>query len=404
MLTIKNATAIGKKMADFYLQADTNQIIDASGLTMFPGLIDPHVHFRTPGMQHKEDWLTGARAAIHGGYTTVFDMPNTIPPTVTAELLREKMTLIDSQLKQANIPLRYQLFFGADKQHLSEIHRVKHHVIGVKVFMGCSTGNLVIDDDESLHAVFAIAATQQLIVAVHAEDEALIHARRAQFHPAKHYHDHSVIRNAEVAARAVEKAIKLAKIYGCRLYILHASTRDEIALIQQAKRDNLPVYAETTPHHLFLKDDAYSSLQGRAVINPPLRANEHQEALWDALRIGVIDTIGSDHAPHTTEEKAKPYGECPSGMPGIETTLPLLLTAKRDGLLSLARIVELTCTRAREIFKVPNNDDFVLVDMEQERTVEASRLKTKCGWSAFEGRTLVGWPTHVFVNSRFITL
>ncbi len=406
MLQIKNVATLDNQIIDVNIpnQQHLNQIIDAEGLTLFPGLIDPHVHFRTPGMQHKEDWITGARAAIHGGYTTVFDMPNTIPPTVSAELLREKVALIDSELQRAGIPLRYELYFGADKKHLSEIHRVKNDVVGVKVFMGCSTGNLVVDDDESLHAVFAIAARLGLLVAVHAEDEALIHQRKRELLPSKHYHTHSLVRDSEVATRAVEKAIYLARVYQAKLYVLHASTSDELNLIKRAKLEGLSVYAETTPHHLFLDDTAYTDLKGCAVVNPPLRSAQDREAVWHAVRDKVIDTIGSDHAPHLLNEKNKPYGECPSGMPGIETTLPLLITAAENGFISLNRIVELTSTRAQEIFNLHKTDDFVLVDMNTKRKVDVAKLKTKCAWSAFSGVELTGWPRYVFVNGVFITL
>jgi dihydroorotase len=404
MIKISGALTSDGKSSDLTIPSQQDINISADGLTIFPGLIDPHVHFRTPGLEHKEDWRTAAKAAIRGGYTTVFDMPNTLPPTISSSLLQKKNELIESQLKEIGIPLRYQLYFGADKNHLSEIHKIKHDVIGIKVFMGCSTGNLVIDDDESLHAVFAIAATQNLLVAVHAEDENLLCERKIQFKDAKNYSDHSKIRNVEVATRAVEKAIDLSRIYGTRLYILHASTHDEIELIKKAKTEGLPVYAETTPHHLFLNDTAYEYLHGNAVVNPPLRARDQQTHLFTAIREGIIDTIGSDHAPHLSSEKAKPYGGCPSGMPGIETTLPLLITAYHEGIISLEKILSLTCLRPREIFGLPKSDDIVLVDMNTPKTVKGASLKTKCGWSAFEGQTLRGWPVHVVVNGKYIDL
>lgn len=404
MLSIKNAATIDGTISEITLPHATPGTLDAQGLTIFPGLIDPHVHFRTPGMEHKENWLTAAKAALRGGYTTVFDMPNTIPPTITNTLLQEKKQLIDAQLKQAGIPLHYDLFFGADKHHLSEIAKVKNNVIGIKVFMGCSTGNLVIDDDESLHAVFEIAASLDMIVAVHAEDEASIHARKALFKDAKDYRDHSQIRNPDVATKAVEKAIALSKHYQTKLYILHTSTQDEIALIAKAKQEGLPVFAETTPHHLFLDERAYDALHGKAVVNPPLRHPEHHAALWDAIRHGVIDTIGSDHAPHTENEKHQPYGSCPSGMPGIETTLPLLLNAYHQGLVSLKTILSLTYTRPRQIFELARNDDIVLVDLNKSKKVENAALKTKCGWSAFAGQTLRGWPMYVVLRGQLIDL
>lgn len=400
MIQIFNAQSISGQSVNLTIPSSETLELDASGLTLFPGLIDPHVHFRTPGLEHKENWLTAARAAIYGGYTTVFDMPNTLPPTITAELLHEKKALIDSQLAEAGVPLRYELFFGADKQHLNQLAAVKTEVIGIKVFMGCSTGNLVIDDDASLQAVFEIAAQNDMLVAVHAEDEQRMHERKKQFQGTPHFHDHSAIRDIEVARLAVEKAIALTRRYGTRLYILHLSTAEELALVAKAKQEGLPVYAETTPHHLFLNDSAYAELKGRAVVNPPLRTAEHNAVLLDAIRSGLIDTIGSDHAPHTTAEKDRPYGECPSGMPGIETTLPLLLTAYHQGLLTLEQIVRLTSTRAQEIFRLPQTEDVVLVDLNKKSEVTPQKLQTKCAWSAFTGKVLQGWPVYTIVQGK----
>jgi dihydroorotase len=400
MIEIRNVQTIFGLKQNLSLESQQDTIIDADNLTLLPALIDPHVHFRTPGLEYKEDWYTAAKASIAGGYTTVFDMPNTIPPTITAELLQEKNAIIKKQLQEVDIPLRYQLFFGADKAHLNEIYRVKNAIIGIKVFMGCSTGNMVIDDDSSLHAVFAIAARLNLIVAVHAEDEHLIKERKKQFSGNTDYQIHSQIRNRDVAVRAVEKAIQIAKIYQTKLYILHTSTLDEIQLIKQAKQENVPVFAETTPHHLFLNQTAYQELAGKAVMNPPLRVAADQAALFEAIQNNIIDTIGSDHAPHTHAEKEKPYGECPSGVPGIETTLPLLLNAHQQGMLSLERIVQLTSTRAREIFNLPETEDFVLVDLNKEKTVDNAKLHTKCAWSPFHGMKLQGWPVYTILKQR----
>lgn len=400
MITITAKTLNGE-LKTFSIASDIQKNIERPDLTIFPGLIDPHVHFRTPGHEYKENWESAALAAITGGYTTVFDMPNTLPPTITKEYFHEKKALIDSQLRNINIPLRYELFFGADKLHLHEIERVKDDIIGIKVFMGCSTGNLVIDDDESLHAVFKIAAQFNLVVAVHAEDEHMMRERKIKYQERKDYPVHSRIRDVDVAVSAVSKAISLARLYGTRLYILHLSTQPEIELVKKAKEEGLPVFAETTPHHLFLNEDHYENLKGRAVVNPPLRTKEHNSALFAAINEGVIDTIGSDHAPHTPSEKAKPYGECPSGIPGIETTLPLLLTAYHEGLLTLEKIVSLTSTRPREIFGLPENDDVVLVDLHQKKEVREDQLKTKCGWSPFAGRILQGWPVYTILKGHY---
>jgi dihydroorotase len=408
MITFQGLQTIDGSITDLQISSDEDKTISAHGLTLLPALIDPHVHFRTPGMEYKEDWRTGAKAAIRGGCTMVFDMPNTKPPTFTAELLQEKKLLINSQLKDVNIPLRYQLFFGADKQHLNNIAGVKNNVIGIKVFMGCSTGNLVIDDDESLHAVFSIAAKENILVAVHAEDEHMIRERQANYVGVKNYHAHSVIRNIEVAARAVEKAIRLTQQYGTRLYILHVSSAEEVALIKAAKKQGLPVFAETTPHHLFFDTSAYDSLGGKAVVNPPLRDSSQQGILFSAIHDNIIDTIGSDHAPHTLEEKEQAYGQCPSGMPGIEFMLPLLLDAYNQGKLSLQQIVSLTSKRARDIFQLSklsgdNNhvdfsNDFVLVDLNKTATI--TKTESKCAWSPYMGLTLRGWPVYTLMQGR----
>jgi dihydroorotase len=400
LINIQQAQTIDGKTIDLTIPSEQSITIDAQGLTIFPGLIDPHVHFRTPGLEYKEDWRTAAQAAIAGGYTTVFDMPNTLPPTITAELLSAKKSLINQQLEEIGIPLRYELYFGADKNHLDQISLVKGAIVGIKVFMGCSTGNLVIDDDESLHAVFSIAAKNNMLVAVHAEDEHLMCERKQLFKDQMQYRTHSRIRDIEVACRAVEKAIGLSKRYHTKLYILHASSREELSLIKKAKQEQLSVFAETTPHHLFLNEQAYETLGGKAVVNPPLRTEEHQSALFEAIHEGVIDTIGSDHAPHTEAEKEKPYGECPSGMPGIETTLPLLLNAYQANLLTLQEIVSLTSKRAQEIFHLPITEDFVLVDLNKISCVTAGNLKTKCAWSPFAGKKLTGWPVYTIVKGR----
>lgn len=404
MITINNINTVDGKKINLSIPSQQHFSLNAEHLTLLPGLIDPHVHFRTPGLEHKEDWRTAAKACIYGGYTTVFDMPNVLPPTITEELLIEKKKIIDAQLVEVNIPLRYQLFFGADKNHFTEISKVKNQVIGIKVFMGCSTGDLVIDDDESLATVFKIAAEHNMLVAVHAEDEHLMQQNKQQFPLPQPYNIHSQIRSEEVARKAVSKAIELVKIYGTQLYILHVSTAAELTLIKQAKQAGLPVYAETTPHHLFLNTNDYTLLAGKAIMNPPLRSNEHQAALWQGIEEGVIDTIGSDHAPHTSEEKNQPYGCCPSGVPGIETTLPLLLNAYHKKFITLDKIIKLTSANAKKIFGLTDVEDFVLVDLNKRQTVDDNKLQTKCRWSPFNGKELQGWPVYTIVNDRIFVL
>lgn len=404
MINILNVNTFDKNKRNITIPSQQNMTLVADHLTLLPAVIDPHVHFRVPGMDYKEDWRTGAKAALYGGVTTVFDMPNTLPPSITLNALNEKKAIIDQQLKEVQIPLRYQLFFGADKNHLAEISKVKNQCVGIKIFMGCSTGNLVVDNDESLSAIFEIAAKENMLVAVHAEDEHMMKENKVNYPGDQPYAVHSKIRNVSVAAAAVEKAIALTRRYGTRLYVLHMSSIEEIQLIKQAKQEGLPVYAETTPHHLFLNDCAYETLAGKAVMNPPLRSETDRQALFIAIKEGIIDTIGSDHAPHTLAEKSKPYGQCPSGVPGIETLLPLLLNAHHEGILSLENIIALTSKRAREIFNLSPNDDFVLVDLNKTAIVDERKLQTKCAWSPYAGMKLTGWPVYTCLKDHLYPL
>lgn len=404
MITLKNVTTIEGARIDFCLESEDETTLNCAGLTLLPALIDSHVHFRTPGLEHKENWETAARAAIYGGITTVFDMPNTIPPTITLESLLEKQAFIEKQLKKAGIPLHFGLYLGADKFHFDEIRRCKDKMVALKIFMGSSTGNLVMDDDSALHAAFSLAAAQDVLVCVHAEDEALIHERTALFAGRTDAIVHSEIRNEEVAVRATEKAINLARMYQTRLHILHVGTKREVQLIQQAKKEGLFVTMETTPHHLFLTIDDYEKWGTRVQMNPPLRSSEHQAALWQALQEGVLDTIGSDHAPHTLEEKALPYGQAPSGIPGVETTLPLLLNAHNEGRLSLKQIISLMRVRVEQIYRMAPNDDYVLVDLQKKARVQERKLQTKCRWSPYADRVLQGWPVYTILKGKIYAL
>lgn len=403
-ITLKRVVSPEGAVIDVSIPSDENTTLSAEGLTLLPALVDPHAHCRTPGLEHKENWVSAARAALYGGVTTLFDMPNTLPPSTTLERIEEKHTLIRKQLKEAGIPLDYGLYLGADKNHFDEIIRCKRQIVGIKVFMGSSTGGLVMDDESSLHAAFSLAAAHDLLLAVHAEDEALIHERTALFPHATDPKLHSEIRNAQVALRATEKAIALARLYRTRLYILHVSTKREVEAIAAAKKEGLSIYAETTPHHLFLTTDDYAKFGTKVQMNPPLRSQEDVDGLWKGIERGIIDTIGSDHAPHTLEEKARPYGQAPSGVPGLETTLPLLLDACNRGRLSLKQIIHLTREKVLEIFRYPSNDDYVLVDLKKKKKVDDTLLHTKCRWSPFAGRELHGWPVYTILKGKIYEL
>lgn len=398
MTKILNVLTTSSERRDFNLNDGNPQIIDGSKLVAFPGLIDPHVHFRVPGMEHKEDWISGAKAAFNGGYTTVFDMPNTKPATTTLERLRDKMHQIDQQISESGLPLKYRLFFGADKNNFQEIAKVREQVVGIKIFMGASTGDLLMDDESSLHAAYAIAARFNLPIALHAEDELTIRSNSEKYKDATDFKYHSVIRSVDAAISAVSLVIKLAKLYNVKSYILHLSTKAEIDLIREAKKDNIPVYAETCPHYLFLDDSMYDKLAGMAKMNPPVRDKSQQQYLWQAINEGVIDTIASDHAPHTLAEKEQPLCKCPSGVPGIETTLPLMLTAYKEGKITLSRLEELLYTNARELFNLPFSHDLVFANIEDYRLLTEDKLCTKVKWSPFSGMNLTGYPEYIFAG------
>lgn len=404
MIRIKGVMTPEGEIIDVCLESKEDRTLEAKGLTLLPAMIDPHVHFRTPGLENKENWQSGAKAALYGGVTTVFDMPNTLPPTITLENLEAKKQLIESQLKGCGIPLHFGFYLGADKSHFNEIARCKKQVVALKVFMGSSTGNLVMDDDSSLHAAFSLAASHDLLLAVHAEDEALIEERKPLFKGRVDPKTHSELRNEEVAVRATEKAIALSKLYGTRLHLLHIGTKREIECIASAKKEGIKVTCETTPHHLFLSIEDYARLGTKVQMNPPLRSQENVDALWQAIHNGVIDTIGSDHAPHTREEKALPYGQAPSGIPGVETTLPLLLDACHKGRISLKQIIRLMRERIQEIYRLVPNDDFVLVDRNKKRRIEERHLKTKCGWSPYAEKELQGWPVYTILKGKIYEL
>ncbi len=369
-----------------------------------PALIDPHVHFRTPGAEHKENWLTGAMAAFAGGVTTVFDMPNNSPSIIDKKTLLAKKETINEQISQSGFPLRYYLYLGATDDNFTEFKKCSDEIIGVKLFMGASTGSLLVSDLDCQKRIFAECARLGLVLAIHAEDENTILANKRNWTGDLNIQSHSQIRNYQVATNAIEKAIKLTREFGTKLYITHVSTVQELELIRTAKKTGLPVYCETTPHHLFLNTDDYGHLGTLGQMNPPLRAVEDNLALWEAINDGIIDTIGTDHAPHTLMEKKQPYGQAPSGVPGIETCLPLLINAYLEGKISLEKIIALTHTNIQDIFEIPAIDDTIQIDLDQTRIIKNENLKTKCQWSPFVGRELTGWPISVNIGKISFSL
>lgn len=378
-------------------------VLDATGKHVLPGVIDTQVHFREPGNEQKEDLETGSKAAVAGGVTSFFDMPNTSPPTATPEALEDKLRRAAGRC-WAN----YAFYMGATSEsaeQLAEYERLPG-CCGVKVFMGSSTGTLLVDDDAVLERVLANGARP---CAVHAEDEARLRQRKPAFEKEPNPANHPLWRDAETAVIATRKLFELAAKTGRRVHLLHVSTADELRLIEQARLDGVRVTAEVTPQHLFFfAPDCYERLGTLAQMNPPIRDSWHQSALRQALSEGLFDVVGSDHAPHTLEEKALPYPKSPSGMPGVQTMLPVMLDLVGDGLLRLEDVVRLLCENPARIFGIKNKGfievgydaDIAVVDLKSTRIVSKEILYSKCGWSPFEGEALTGWPTEVLVNGR----
>lgn len=405
-LTIKNVLTPQNQVITIERPYFQDKSIDANGMMCLPNLIDPHVHFRTPGLEHKEDWTTGSRAAFKGGITTVFDMPNVIPPTTTKERLDQKFAKIKTQLAESKLPLNYKLFFGVEEDTLGEIEKVKDEIVGIKVFMDNEIRNHDLNEDKYFNNIFKEAQKCNLTVALHAEDHSTIKANTDKYEDNQEIHLHSCIRSRDAAVIAIEKVIKLVRKYNVPAYILHISTKDEIDLINNAKKEGLPVYAEICPHYVFLDDSMYPILQGKCKINPAIRTKTDVNYAWEALNEGKYDTIGSDHAPHTSKEKQNIRKRCPSGVPGIETVLPLFLTAWKENKIELTRIIELMHTNPKKIFKLKNElvSDFVLVNIKDYKVVNDEELATKVKWSPYSGMRLTGFPKYIFTNNYLYDL
>ena len=380
-------------------QADAGQVIDATGLHVLPGVIDTQVHFREPGNEHKEDLATGSEAAVMGGVTAVFEMPNTKPSTTTADALNDKLDRAAGRMW-----CDHAFYVGASTENAAALRdlEILPGCAGVKIFMGASTGNLLVPDDPS---VLAVLKSGYRRVAIHAEDEERMNARK-DLAEAGNVHTHPVCRDARSAIIATERLLKLAREAGRRIHVLHVTTADEMKILAGHK-DIATV--EATPQHLTLEaPDCYDRLGTFAQMNPPIRDGHHRAGLWWGLDQGVVDVIGSDHAPHTQEEKAKDYPASPSGMPGVQTLLPLLLDHMNAGRLTLERLVDLTSAGAQRVFGIAGKGrlavgydaDFTVVDLKKTWRVEEGWLAAKCGWSPFTGMNLTGKPVGTIIRGN----
>lgn len=369
-------------------------IIDEPGLTVFPGFIDAHVHFREPGAMHKECIQTGSQAAAAGGITSFFEMPNTTPATTDHVTLDNKL----DRAAQTSL-INYAFFIGATKSNIKQLDQI-HNIPGIKLFAGSSTGDLLLDNPADWSTLFQ--STRHLI-SVHAEDDRIIAANRAQYSEPTAA-DHPRIRSVEAALVATRQLVELAIKHNRRLHICHLTTAAECDFL--AKLNNPLITTEVTPQHLYHTDADYAKHQTLLKINPPIRDATTSQALFRALKSGVIQFIGSDHAPHTLDEKLQPYAQAPSGMPIVQFTVPLLLNWYNQGRVSLVEIARWLSEAPASIYRVKNKGtlavgtdaDITVVDTKTKRSVDT--LYSRCGWSTLTGETLTGWPVITIVNGQ----
>src|ERR1051325_780691 len=377
------------------------EIFEAKGLHVLPGVIDTQVHFREPGNEHKEDLESGSRAAVLGGVTAVFEMPNTMPPTTTRQAIADKLARATGRMH-----CDHAFYVGATPANLGALAELERMpgVAGVKAFLGSSTGTLLLDHEDDIAAMLRSGRRR---VAVHSEDEARLRAGKPlalKGDPRSHPN----WRDVETARLSTERVLRLARAAGRRVHVLHVTTEEELPLLAGA-RDFATV--ETTPQHLTLTaPDCYERLGTYAQMNPPIREARHREALWQAVREGLVDVIGSDHAPHTREEKEKIYPDSPAGMPGVQTLVTILLDHVNAGRLSLERFVDLTSAGAARIFGIAGKGriargydaDFTIVDRKARRKIENNWIASKCGWTPFDGMTTTGWPVSTIIRGQIV--
>ncbi|MBX6424595.1 MAG: dihydroorotase [Variibacter sp.] len=379
--------------------AAAGTVVDCRGLHVLPGVIDTQVHFREPGLTHKEDLESGSRSAVMGGVTAVFEMPNTDPPTVTAEALTDKV-----RRARHRMHCDFAFFVGGTRENVKELPELERlpGAAGVKVFMGSSTGSLLIEDDDGVREVLRAIRRR---AAFHCEDERRLRARkelRVEGDP----RSHPVWRDEQAALACTERLVRLARETGRRVHVLHVTTAEEMDFLKHHK-DVASV--EVTPHHLTLAaPDCYERLGTFAQMNPPVREARHRAALWRALAAGIVDVLGSDHAPHTREEKARPYPASPSGMTGVQTLVPLMLDHVNAGRLSLQRFVDLTSAGPARLFGIARKGriavgydaDLTVVDLRRREMITDAWIAARPGWTPYHGTEVTGWVIGTFVRGH----
>lgn len=384
-------TAIGS--LDGSLAGET---VNCAGLHVLPGVVDSQVHFREPGLEHKEDLETGSRAAVLGGVTSVFEMPNTRPLTTSEDALADKVRRATGRMH-----CDFAFWVGGTRENAAAVGELERlpGAAGIKVFMGSSTGELLVEDDES---VLSILRNTRRRAAFHSEDEFRLQERlgeRIEGDPASH----PVWRDEIAALRCTERLVAVARRARARIHVLHISTAEEIAFLEHHKD---VATCEATPHHLTLSSDDYAELGTLIQMNPPVRAPRHRDGVWHGIRQGIVDVLGSDHAPHTLEEKAKHYPLSPSGMTGVQTLVPIMLDHVNAGRLTLERFVDLSSHGPNRIFGMARKGriaagydaDFTVVDLKRRETIRNVHQGSRAGWTPYDGREVVGWPVGTIVR------
>jgi len=377
-------------------QASAGKTIDCRGLHVLPGVIDSQVHFREPGLEHKEDLETGSRAAVLGGVTAVFEMPNTNPLTTTEAALADKVGRATGQMH-----CDFAFWVGGTRENAKDVGELERlpGAAGIKVFMGSSTGDLLVEDDEG---VASILRNTRRRAAFHSEDEFRLRERLGERVP-DDPSSHPIWRDEIAALQCTERLVRIARKARARIHVLHISTAEEIAFLEGQKD---VATCEATPHHLTMSADDYATLGTLLQMNPPVRSKRHRDGIWQGISQGIVDVLGSDHAPHTLGEKAKPYPSSPSGMTGVQTLVPIMLDHVNAGRLTLERFVDLSSHGPNRIFGIARKGriaagydaDFTIVDMKRSETITNAQQGSKAGWTPYDGKKVTGWPVGAIVR------
>ena len=383
------------------IELNSSQVYDATNKVVLPGIIDTQVHFREPGSTDAEDLESGSRAAVLGGVTSLFEMPNTNPPTANLIEFEKKLQAAKNRMHS-----NYAFYFGATPNNTDQLAKLKNveGCCGVKLFAGSSTGNLLVDKESDIEKVIS---SSDRIVSIHSEDEDIIKLRK-KFIKKGDVHSHPEWRNVECAMSSTRRVVKIAERYNKKIHVLHVTTKEEVDFLAMHKKN---VTFETTPQHLTLyAPDCYDKLGTYAQMNPPLRSKEHYDRLWVAIKNNIVDVLGSDHAPHLKINKDKVYPETPSGMPGVQTIFPVMIDHVNSGKLTLTQLINLMCENPCRIFGIKNKGfikegfdaDLTIVDMKKEVIIKNEMIVSKCGWTPFHNYKVKGFPVGTIVNGILV--